>query len=436
LERIKQNFRWRIIGVLFFATTVNYIDRQVMSFVMTDDNFKREMLGVSSNTILTSNLIATFKQQMGLVDAAFKFLYAIGFLFAGWMIDKLGTRKGFSIGIIIWSIAGLLTGWVNSFANLKIVRALLGLGESTNFPSAIKTTAEWFPKHERSFASGTLNAGSNIGVILTALTIPFIIIHYGWRTAFMITGLLGFVLLIVWLITYKKPEQSKKLSAEELQYIKKDDQPTPKQNIPFFKLFRYKQAWIFALGKFFADPIWYFFLTWLPTFFNDNKVFDQNLQLSNFGFTFFIIYAVSDAGSIFFGWLATQFMKRGWSENRARKTTLLICALCVTPIYLASQTHNINFAIALIALATAAHQGWSANMYAIPANLFPSKYVASVTGFGGTIGTISGVILAASTGFIVSKFGYQPMFIIASCSYLVGFIVIHLMMPKLKPVEF
>ncbi|MEP6684316.1 MAG: MFS transporter [Parafilimonas sp.] len=435
MESIKQNYRWRIIGILFFATTVNYIDRQVMSFVMTNDNFKRELLGVSSNTILTSDLIAKFKEQMGLVDAAFKFLYAIGFLFAGWMIDKLGTRKGFSIGIIIWSIAGLLTGLVNSFANLKIVRALLGLGESTNFPSAIKTTSEWFPKHERSFASGTLNAGSNIGVIITAVSIPFVILHYGWRTAFIITGLLGFVMLIVWLLMYKKPEQSKKLSAEELQYIQKDNQPATQQHIPFFKLFSYKQAWIFAMGKFFADPIWYFFLTWLPTFFNDNKVFDENLQLSNFGLTFFIIYAVSDVGSIFFGWLATYFMKRGWSENRARKTTLLICALCVTPIYLASQTHSIYFAIGLIALATAAHQGWSANMYAIPANLFPSKYVASVTGFGGTIGTISGVILAASTGFIVSKFGYQPMFIIASCSYLVGFICIHLIMPKMKPIE-
>ncbi len=406
-----------------------------MSFVMTDDNFKREILGVSSSALLTPDLIAKFKEQMGLVDAAFKTLYAIGFLFAGWLIDKLGTKKGFLIGIIIWSIAGLLTGLVQSFSGLRWVRALLGLGESTNFPSAIKTTAEWFPKHERSFASGTLNAGSNIGIIITALTMPYIIMHYGWRISFIITGMLGFILLAVWLITYKKPEQSKKLSVEEFAYIKADNQKITHQKIPFFKLFRYKQAWVFAIGKFFADPIWYFFLTWLPTFFNDNKSFDQKLQLSSFGVTFFIIYAVSDIGSIFFGWLATQFMKRGWSENRARKTTLLICALCVTPIYFASQTHNINFAIALIALATAAHQGWSANMYALPSNLFPSEYVASVTGFGGTIGTISGIILAASTGFIVAKFGYQPMFIIASCSYLVGLLVIHLIMPRFTAVE-
>lgn len=405
-----------------------------MSFVMTDDNFKREMLGVSSNTILTPNLITNFKQQMGLVDAAFKFLYALGFLFAGWMIDKLGTKKGFSIGIIIWSIAGMLTGLAQSFFNLKLIRALLGLGESTNFPSAIKTTSEWFPKHERSFASGVLNAGSNIGVIFTALTMPYVIIHYGWRTAFIATGMLGFILLIIWLISYEKPQQSKKLSEEEFAYITKDNQTTSQQKISFFKLFSYKQAWIFAIGKFFADPIWYFFLTWLPTFFNDNKAFTQNLQLSNFGLTFFIIYAISDAGSIFFGWLATRFMKAGWSENRARKTTLLICALCVTPIYFASQTHSLNLAIALIALATAAHQGWSANMYALPANLFPSQYVASVTGFGGTVGTISGIFLAASTGFIVAKFGYQPMFIIASCSYLVGLFFIHLIMPRLKAV--
>lgn len=403
---------------------------------MTDDNFKREMLGLTSNTILTPALIAKFKEQMGLVDAAFKTLYAIGFLFAGWLIDKIGTKKGFSTGIIIWSIAGILTAFAQSFYNLKFIRALLGLGESTNFPSAIKTTSEWFPKQERSFASGVLNAGSNIGIIITALSIPFVIIHYGWRMAFIITGLLGFVLLIVWLINYKKPEQSKKLSKKEVAFITAGKQVTSTQEtIPFFKLFRYKQAWIFAIGKFFADPIWYFFLTWLPTFFNDNKAFNEKLQLSSFGLTFFIIYAISDAGSIFFGWLATQFMKRGWSENRARKTTLLICALCVTPIYFASQTHNLQFAITLIALATAAHQGWSANMYALPANLFPSQYVASVTGFGGTIGTISGIILAASTGFIVAKFGYQPLFIIASCSYLVGLIIIHLIMPKLKAVE-
>ena len=405
-----------------------------MSFVMTDDSFKRVMLGVSSAAILTPNLIAKFKEEMGLVDACFKALYALGFLVAGWLIDKLGTKKGFSIGIIIWSLAGFLTGFAKSFFDLKIIRALLGVGESTNFPSAIKTVSEWFPKHERSFASGVLNAGSNIGVILTAVLIPFVIINYGWHVVFFITGSLGFILLTAWLVYYKRPEQSKRLSKEELLYIRKDNQPTKKQ-ISFFKLFRYKQAWIFAMGKFFADPIWYFFLTWLPTFFNDNKAFDKKLQLSNFGLTFFIIYFISDMGSIFFGWLATAFMKSGWSENKARKITLLICALCVTPIYFASQTHSLNIAIALIALATAAHQGWSANIYALPANLFPSQYVASVTGFGGTIGTISGIILAASTGFIVAKFGYQPMFIIASCSYLAGLIVIHLILPRFKPID-
>ena len=203
-----------------------------MSFVMTDDNFKREMLGVSSNTVLTSNLIAKFKEQMGLVDAAFKTLYAIGFLIAGWLIDKLGTKKGFSIGIIIWSIAGLLTGFAKSFYNLRFIRALLGLGESTNFPSAIKTTAEWFPKQERSFASGLLNAGSNVGVIFTAITIPYVIIYYGWRAAFFITGCIGFVLLLTWLLNYKKPEQSEKLSTEEYAYIKQDDQTT-QQHISF-----------------------------------------------------------------------------------------------------------------------------------------------------------------------------------------------------------
>ena len=296
----KKNHRWSIIALLFFATTVNYVDRQAMSFVMTDDNFKREMLGVSSNIPLTPHLIAKFKEQMGLVDAAFKTLYAIGFLIAGWLVDKLGTKKGFSIGMIVWSVAGIITGFVQSFFHLRLVRALLGLGESTNFPSAIKATSEWFPKKERSFASGVLNAGSNMGVILTALSMPYIIIHYGWRTAFVATGFLGFALFVIWILSYKKPLESKKISAQELAYIMQDNDVTPTQKISFFKLFRYKQAWIFAIGKFFADPIWFFFLTWLPTFFNDNKTLSQNLQLSSFGLTFFIIYAVSDGGSVFF----------------------------------------------------------------------------------------------------------------------------------------
>ena len=427
--------RWRIIALLFFATTVNYIDRQVMSFVMTDDTFKREMLGISHDAVLTPDLIAKFKEHMGLVDAAFKTVYAIGFLIAGWLVDKVGTKKGFSIGIIVWSIAGIITGFVRSFTQLKIVRALLGLGESTNFPSVIKTISEWFPKKERSFANGVANAGTNMGVIITALSIQQLIIYYGWRAAFVATGLMGFLVLVVWWLSYKTPNQSKKISEEELKYITQDAVAGHVQKISFFGLFRYRQAWIFAIGKFFADPIWFFFLTWLPTFFNDNKVLDQKLQLSNFGLSFLIIYAVSDAGSIFFGWLATRFMKAGWSENRARKTTLLICAVCVMPIYFASTTHSLHAAIALISLATAAHQGWSANMYALPSNLFPAQYVASVTGFGGTVGTVSGIILAASTGFIVARFGYQPMFIIASCSYLVGLIIIHLIMPKLTPIE-
>jgi ACS family hexuronate transporter-like MFS transporter len=384
--------------------------------------------------------MAHFKEQMGLVDAAFKFTYAAGFLIAGWIIDKLGTKKGFSIGIIIWSAAGVLTAFVQSVQGLRGVRAMLGLGEATNFPSAIKTTSEWFPKKDRSFASGVLNAGSNVGVILTALCIPFIIANFGWRASFIITGILGFLLLFIWLRLYNRPHLSKKISKQELEYITQDNDNNQNaestKKIPFWQLFKYRQAWVFAIGKFFADPIWFFYLTWLPLFFNDNKTLDQNLDLKSFGLPFLFIYAVSDVGSIFFGWLATRFMKAGWSENKARKTTLLICAISVLPIYFASITNSLYIAIGLIALATAAHQGWSANMYALPANLFPSQYVASITGFGGTFGAIGGVILAASTGFIVARFGYQPMFIIASTSYLVGLLCIHLIMPKFKPVSF
>ncbi|MBE7178025.1 MAG: MFS transporter [Mucilaginibacter polytrichastri] len=437
MQKPRGRYRWTIAALLFFATTVNYVDRQVLSFVMTDDFFKKEMLGIPAGTVLTDDQNADFLKHMSVVDAVFKFTYAVGFLIFGSLIDKIGTKKGYSSGIIMWSLAGIGNAFVGGISGLRFTRGLLGLGESANFPSAIKTVAEWFPKKERSFANGIFNAGSNLGVIATALAVPFIIAHYGWRTAFIVTGVLGFLILVAWLIFYDKPKESKRVSEEELAYICQDEAEAkpPVKRMPIWKVMRYRQAWVFATGKFFGDPIWYFYLTWLPTFFNNNDVLDQKLDLKNFGLSFFIIYAISDLGSVFFGWLSTRFMMRGWSENRARKATLLICALCVVPIYFASTTNSLYVAIGLISLATAAHQGWSANVYAVASNLFPSHMVASVTGFGGTAGSIGGVILGASTGYIVAALGYSPMFVIASISYLVGLGIIQLLMPTLKPIE-
>ncbi|MBD2752434.1 MFS transporter [Spirosoma validum] len=429
------SFRWRIVALLFLATTINYIDRQVLSFTMTDEVFRKEMLDIAPDATLTKEATDRFKVLYGDVDAAFKFAYAIGFLLVGWLIDRIGTKRGFSLGILVWSIAAVLTTFVGNMTGLRWTRAFLGLGEAANFPAAIKTIAEWFPRRERSFASGLFNAGTNVGIILTALVIPYVILQFGWRSSFLVTGLLGFGLLIFWWFTYSKPERNPKLSPDELAYIRSDSEKVPRANVSWARLLGYKQTWAFAIGKFMADPIWWFFMSWLPDFFNSNDALDQKLDLKSFGVPFLIIYVVSDAGSIFFGWLSTQFMRWGWSANRARKTTLLICALCVVPIFFAAQTSSLTVAIALISLATAAHQGWAANMYTFASDLFPKNVVASVTGIGGMFGAVGGILLALLAGRIITAFGYLPMFIIASCTYLLALIIIHLVLPKLEPVK-
>jgi len=428
-------FRWRIVALLFLATTINYVDRQVLSFTMTDELFRKEMLDLAPNQTLSKEATDRFKVLYGDVDAAFKFAYAIGFLIVGWLIDRIGTRRGFSLGIIIWSIAAVLTTFVQNMSGLRWARTLLGLGEAANFPSSIKTVSEWFPRRERSFANGLFNAGANVGIILTAIAVPYLILHFGWRSSFFVTGILGFGLLALWWFTYSKPERNKQVSAEELAYIRSDQENEPALKVSWGRLLGYKQTWAFAVGKFMADPIWWFYMSWLPDFFNSNDALDQKLDLKSFGIPFLIIYVVSDAGSVFFGWLSTRFMERGWTANRARKTTMLICALCVVPIFFAAQTSSLTVAIALIALATAAHQGWSANMYTFASDLFPKNVVASVTGIGGMFGAVGGILLALLAGRIITSFGYLPMFIISSCAYLIALIIIHLVLPRLEPVR-
>ena len=402
---------------------------------MTDEVFRKEMLDLAPDAVLTKEATDRFKVLYGDVDAAFKFAYAIGFLIAGWLIDRIGTKRGFSIGIIVWSLAGMLTAFVGNIAALRWARAVLGLGEAANFPSSIKTVSEWFPRRERSFANGLFNAGANVGIILTALAVPYLILQFGWRSSFLVTGALGFGLLALWWFTYSKPEQNPKLLPDELAYIRSDDEKIAPIKVSWGRLLGYKQTWAFAVGKFMADPIWWFYMSWLPDFFNSNDALDQKLDLKSFGIPFLIIYVVSDAGSIFFGWLTTQFMNMGWSANRARKTTMLICALCVVPIFFAAQTSSLTVAIALIALATAAHQGWSANMYTFASDLFPKNVVASVTGIGGMFGAVGGILLALLAGRIITAFGYLPMFIIASCAYLIALGIIHLILPRLEPIK-
>jgi ACS family hexuronate transporter-like MFS transporter len=429
------NYRWRICALLFFATTINYIDRNVLSFTMIDDLFRKEMLGISPDATLTDADLDHFKEMMGYVDAAFKLAYALGFLIVGYLIDRIGTKRGYSISIAVWSLAGVFNAFVSSIRGLSVTRFMLGLGESGNFPSAIKTVAEWFPKRERSFATGVFNAGANVGIIVTALAVPWLTLTYGWRVSFIVTGLLGFVLLIFWRKMYHTPEGHPKLSKAELDYIQSDKEETTTGRIPWKKVITYRQTWAFAIGKFLTDPIWWFYLTWLPDFFNSNEALEQKLDLTTIGIPFLIIYLVSDAGSVLFGWLATYFMRLGWSANRARKTTMLICGLCVVPIVFASTTSSIYLAIALISLAAAAHQGWSANIFTLSSDMFPKHAVGSVVGVGGMMGAIGGTLFAAVAGIVRVQFGYIPLFVIAGSAYLIALLIIHLLVPRLQHVE-
>ena len=429
------NYRWRICALLFIATTICYVDRNVLSFTMIDDLFRREMLGLPAGAVLTDADVSRFKELMGYVDGAFKAAYAMGFLIVGYFIDRIGTKRGFSLSLILWSVAGVLTGIVGSARGLSAVRFVLGIGESGNFPSAVKAVAEWFPKKERSLAAGIFNAGANVGIIITALAVPYVTIHYGWRTAFVLTGVLGFVVLGLWRRVYRLPAQHPSVSSEELQYIQSDDDAQDERRILWRQMFRHRQTWAFCAGKFFADPIWYFYLTWLPDFFNSNESLQHKLDLKHIGLPFLVIYIVSDLGSISFGWLSSRLIQSGWSVNKARKFTMLICALCVMPIIIAASTTNIYLATGLIALAAAAHQGWSANNYTLASDMFPKQAVGSMVGIGSMMGAISGAVFAASTGLIRVKFGYLPLFVIAGSAYLVALLCIHLLVPRLEKVE-
>lgn len=428
-------FRWRICAVLFLATTINYIDRNVFSFTMLDTTFRHQMLGIPLDVPLTEADMAVFREKMSFLDSIFKYCYAFGFLLAGYMIDRIGIRRGYAVSIGGWSLAAVLHGLVHSVPGMAWARGLLGVGEAGNFPAAIKTVSEWFPKKERSFATGLFNAGANVGIILTAVCVPFIIAHWGWRASFIITGAIGAFVLFWWLAIYRSPEEHPGLSKAELAHIRQDGPPDNEKPVKWRELVKYRATWAFAIPKFMTDAIWWFYLTWLPTFFNSNPAFDTKLDLKQVGIPFLVIYLVSDGGSVFFGWLATKFIGMGWSINKARKVTMLICALCVVPIVFASLTSSITVAIALIALATAAHQGWSANLFTTVSDQFPRRAVGSVVGIGGLMGGLGGALLAAKVGFIINTGGYVPLFVIAASAYLVALLVLQTLSPKLETVE-
>jgi MFS transporter, ACS family, hexuronate transporter len=408
-------FRWVICALLFFGTTKNYMDRQV--------------LGVLKSTL--QHDLGWSEIDYGNLVLAFQAAYAVGMLAVGRLIDRLGTRLGFALAMVFWSLASMGHALASSLNSFFVARFSLGLGEAANFPASIKTVAEWFPRKERALATGIFNAGTNIGAIITPLTVPWITVHWGWRSAFVITGGLGFVWLVFWLALYRNPEEHPHLSKAELEYIRSDP-AQPGVKIKWAKLLPHRQTWAFVTGKFLLDPVWWFYLFWIPDFLQRK----HGLALMNIGLPIVVIYLISDIGSVAGGWLSSSLIKRGQSVNVARKTTMLVCAICVIPIMFAYNMASLWGAVLLIGLAAAAHQGFSANLFTLTSDMFPAQAVGSVVGIGGTAGAVGGMLIAKVVGYTLQWTGsYMVPFLIAGSAYLVALAIIQVLTPKLEPVR-
>lgn len=408
--------RWKICALLFWATTLNYIDRQV--------------LGVLAPSL--GHALGWTQVDYGYIVTSFQVAYAIGLVFAGAVIDRLGVRIGYALSIAVWGLAEAghaLAGTVIAFA---AARFALGLGEAGNFPAAVKTVSEWFPRRERAFATGLFNAGTNIGAIVAPLVVPVVVSLWGLRSGFLITTVLSALWLVTWLLYYRPPERHPALSRRELEYIRSDEAepPAATPRVPWTHLLRHRQTWAFAAGKFLTDPVWWFLLFWLPKFLHHR----YGLDLTELGPPLVAIYVMADIGSIGGGWMAGRFMRMGWGLNAARKSAMLICAIAVVPIVLAPRVHDLWGAVALIGLATAAHQGWSANLLTTASDLYPSAAVASVVGLGGFAGAISGAAVSTGVGYLLQATGsYALLFVIAGGMYLLALAIIHLLVPRLEP---
>jgi ACS family hexuronate transporter-like MFS transporter len=406
--------RWVICALLFFATVIAYVDRGVIAYL---------------EKFLESIIPGLNSVRYGYILAAFQVAYAIGMVVAGGLTDKLGTRKAFAIAIALWSVAAMLPGAAFSVITFGVAMFLLGLGEAANFPACIKTVAEWFPKRERALATGIFNSGANIGNIVVPLVVPTLVILVTWRGAFVVTGGAGIVWLICWLIYYRRPEHHRSVSQAELALILSD--PVEKlETVRWRRVLPCKETWAFAIGKFLTDPIWWFYLFWLPRYLQSTF----GLSLASDRAPLVVVYSISTVGSIGGGWISSALLRAGKTANLSRKTAMLICALCVVPVFAAPFIHHLWVVVTLVGIATAAHQGWSANLFTLPSDLFPKAAVASVIGIGGMAGAIGGVLLQVATGYIV-KFtnSYVPMFVVACAAYLLALAVIHGISPRLAP---
>jgi len=369
------------------------------------------------------------KTEYGDINSAFTFAYAIGFVVVGRFVDRVGTRIGYAVALVLWSLAAAGHALARTPQDFKVARFFLGLGEAGNFPSAIKTTAEWFPRRERALATGIFNAGSNIGAVIAPMIVPVLALTWGWQSAFIATGLLGIVWVVFWLPLYHRPEHHPRVSPAELAWIQ-SDKPEATTPISWLQLLPHRQTWAFAAGKFLTDPIWWFYLFWAGPFLSDKF----GVDLKHMGPPLIVIYLLADVGSVAGGWLSSRLLKRGWTPNAARKTALLVCALCVVPVAAAPVVAGKWTAVLLIALAASAHQGFSANLFTLTSDMFPRRAVGSVVGIGGMVGALGGTLFQRGAGRITDLTGsYLTLFVIAASVYLLAVLIIHALVPRLEP---
>jgi MFS transporter, ACS family, hexuronate transporter len=403
-------YRWTICVLLFFATSINYLDRQVIG-------------------ILAPQLTRIFhwsEADYGIIISGFKWAYAIGLFATGALLDKIGTKKGFSIFMAAWSVVAILHSAARSLFGFVTARFFLGLGEAGNFPACIKTVTAWFPLKERAFATGLFNSGSSIGAMAAPLLVPWLFLKFGWQAAFWVTGSLGIIWLFLWLLFYQQPDTSKKLNAREKTYILSGRQESFREKVSFRVLLNDRRVWIICLCRFITDPVWWFFLYWLPKFLS----FKYHIELLDLALPIIIIYVVSDLGSIAGGWYSSRLMKKGKSADQARKQTIFICGLLALPVTYAAITGNLWISVVLISLATAAHQAWAANIYTIVSDIFPERKVATIIGLSGTFGAIGGAVVALGVGVELQfEHSYVPIFLAFSCMYLVAWALLKKFVP-------
>lgn len=423
LEETMGKYRWVICALLFFATTINYIDRQILSLL---------------KPILDDQLKWT-NEQFGVINSVFQGAYGIGLLAFGWFVDKYGTKIGYTVSIVGWSLAAIGHAFVSTVPGFGWARAALGISEGGNFPTAIKAVALWFPKNERAYATSLFNSGCNVGAIIAPALVPAIALHWGWQMAFVLAGIAGFLWLFLWIPFYDIPEKCSRLKPPELAHIRSDAPDSGGDTkVPWLSLFRYRQTWSFILGKFLTDPVWWFFLIWLPDYFKKTR----HLDIKNSWVHLVTIYAIVTVLGIAGGWLTGHFAKMGWSVSRARKTGMFLFALCVLPILFVTKLGDWG-AVMLIGLAGAAHQAWSANLFTTVSDMFPKKAVASVIGLGGMAGSLGGMCFPILSGRLLDKFtasgnvtaGYAILFGICGCAYLVTFALHHMLAPKFEPFD-